>query len=55
MSLRFSWQVINARFYQASPIAAIARELKAAVTIEIGLRGLLKFLLVFPALSKWWC
>lgn len=42
-------------FDQASPIAAMVNELKAAGIIEIGVQGLLKFLLVFPALSKWWC
>lgn len=47
--------MLKACFDQASPIAAMVSELKAASIIEIGLHGLLKFLLVFPALSKWWC
>lgn len=47
--------MLRACFDQTSHIAAMVRELKAACVIETGLHSLLKFLLVFPALSKWWC
>jgi len=47
--------MLKASFDQASPLAAMVSKLKAASIIGVGLHGLLKFLLVFPALSKWWC
>lgn len=47
--------MLRACFEQASLMAAMVSELKAVCIIETGLHSPLKFLLVFPALSKWWC